>query len=43
MAELEDPELTSFHRHSKIINTYRANIDETELKISKTYFPLLKL
>ena len=28
MVELEDPELTSFHRHSKIISTYRENIDE---------------
>ena len=43
MVELEDPELTSFHRHSKIISTYRANIDEKDLKISKTDFPLLKL
>lgn len=34
--KLEDPELTSSHRHTKITTTiYRANIDENNLKASK--------
>ena len=36
MAEQEDPELTSSHRHTKITTTiYRANIDENNLKASR--------
>ena len=31
MAEQEDSELTSFHRHTIITTTYRATINESDL------------
>ena len=39
MVEKEDPELTSFHRHTKITTTYRAAFNENDLKTSRKDFP----
>ena len=35
MAEQENPELTSSHRHTKIITIYRITIDEKDQKTSR--------
>lgn len=43
MAEKEDPELTSFNRHSKIMIIYRATIYKSDLKISRKDLLQLKL
>ena len=38
MAEYEDPELTSFHGHTKITIIYRDTIDEVDWKMSRKIF-----
>ena len=42
MVKQEDPELTSFHRHTKI-TIYRTTTYENDLKISRKDFPRLKV
>lgn len=39
MVEQEDPKLTSSHRHTKMTNTYRAAIDNTNQNLpGKTFY-----
>ena len=39
MVEQEDPNLTSSHRHTKMTNTYRATIDNTDQNLpGKTFY-----
>ena len=43
VSELEDPELLSFHRHTKVIAAYREIIYENNLKTSTKEFWQLKI
>lgn len=43
MIEQEDPELTSFHGHTRITTIYRATTDEKDLKTSRKDIPQLKI
>ena len=38
MAEYEDPELTSSHRHTKITTIYRATIEEKDQNLEERIF-----
>ena len=38
MAEYEDPELTSSHRHTKITTIYRATIEEKDQNLAERIF-----
>ena len=38
MAEQEDPQLTSSHKHIKITTIYRATINEKDLKTGRKIF-----
>lgn len=39
MAEQKDPELTLFHKHTKITTIYRGTIDEEYLRLAGKIFP----
>ena len=43
MAELEDPEHTSSHRHTKVTTIYRGTISEKDRKIIGKDLLLLKI